>query len=191
MKRFVWFLAITISLISCRKFPSDLPEIRASQANAPAKTDTIPDKAALKIKLVKDSTNYDETMMIFNHTAKPAYSPDDDAAYFTGFGKVSLCSVSTDGRNLAIYTLPYSAGMSVGLDLHGRSDGAYHLMMSYKNKIPPGIQILIRDTYLKDSVDVNSSDYYFNIIEADTNTFGARRFKLIIKPRQVQAALPH
>jgi hypothetical protein len=148
---------------------------------AAAKPDTIPDKAALKIQVVKDGSNYDEAMFVFNHTSKLTYDANIDAAYFAGFGEVSLASISADGQGLAVYNLPYKSGMAIGLDVEAKADGPLYFKISYEKKIPENIQIWVKDTYLKDSVNVCNGNYNFNVTKADTNSFGTKRFKLIIK----------
>lgn len=154
--------------------PTPPPVVKAS-------VDTIPDNASFKIKLGKDSTNTDETLIIFNHSASLNYSKANDAPYFSGFGQVSLASISHDGIDIAIKSLPYTPGMSIGLDVKVKTDGAYFLKMSNEENIPSGVHILLKDAYLKDSVDVRSGNYNFNITKTDTSSFGRNRFKLVVK----------
>lgn len=185
MNRLLYFLVVVVTtLISCRKFPSDLPDMRIPPAVPPLKFDTIPDRAEFKIKLAKDSVHCDETLVFFNHKAVRTFSPDEDAQYLMGFGQVSLSTISDDGRDLAINAVPYSEGMSIGLDVRTKADGSYFLTMSYQNRIPAGIQIFLKDAYIKDSIDVRNANYHFSIRKIDTNTFGRSRFSLILKPRQ-------
>jgi hypothetical protein len=95
-------------LEACKKTEKILPDnIPVSPVSiVAASQDTIPDKACFKIKLIKDSMNYDETPMVFDHTVSTVYNSSWDAIYFTGFGKESLSSLSSDGRALAINRLP-------------------------------------------------------------------------------------
>lgn len=203
MRAFVLVSVIAFSFTSCKKDAEIAPKAapltstktisKTSTPVAPtsatttpvtsvkASTDTIPDKAAFKIKLGKDSINTDETMIVFNHTASLDYSNMTDAPYLSGFGQVSLANVSRDGVDIAIKSLPYTSGMSIALDVKGKTDGAYSLQMSYQKNIPSDVQILLKDNYLKDSVDVRSKNYNFNITKADTNSFGRKRFKLVVK----------
>jgi len=153
---------------------------------AQLKRDTLPDGAAFKIKLVKDNDNYDETMFIFHKTSTLAFDFNADAAYFPGYGAESLSSISSDGQDLAIYNLPYRHNLSIGLNVNVRSDGAYSFAISYQRKIPANIHVWVRDTYSKDSVDVCAKNYRFNVIKADTNSFGRKRFKLVIKNSDLQ-----
>jgi trimeric autotransporter adhesin len=174
---------VLFSLAACNKAEDILPKVsmKVTKNIILPKIDTIPDNAMLKIKLCKDSVNADETTFVFNHSASTRFCYDDDALYFTGFGLVSVASISTDGKDMAIYSLPYTPGMSIGLDARTKTDGAYLFKISYKSKMPSGMQVWLKDTYLKDSVDVCKGNYNFNIIKTDTNSFGKRRFKLILK----------
>ncbi|MDB5136817.1 MAG: hypothetical protein JWP37_3420, partial [Mucilaginibacter sp.] len=88
---------------------------------------------------------------------------------------------SGDGRDLAINTLTYTPGMAIGLDVHARTSGVCFLEVNYKKYILVNIQVWIRDKYLKDSANISNRNYRFNIIKADTNSLGNKRFKIILK----------
>jgi hypothetical protein len=133
--------------------------------------------------LKKDSINTDETAFLFNHLSGLNYSNKVDARYFSGFGQVSLSSVTKDNFNLAIYSLPYCSGMAIGLDVRAKTDGVYDLEMSYASKIPSTMHIWVVDNYLKDSIDVSSNVYKFKISKADTNSWGKKRFKLVLRDK--------
>ena len=186
MKTSTLLLLLPLSLFSlaaCQKEAKViLPDVPAgSVAIVAASQDTIPDKACFKIKLIKDSMNYDETAIVFDHTASTIYNSTWDAIYFTGFGKESLSSLSSDGRELAINRLPYSPGMSIYLDMHAKANGNLFLETSYENNIPANIHIWLTDTFLKDSVEIGVANYNFSVSKADTNSMGGKRFKLTLK----------
>ena len=206
MKAFVLVSVIAFSLTSCKKdaeiapkpvHTASTPSTPVTPASAPSttaatvapvsvtpvktSTDTIPDNAYFKIKLGVDSTNTDETLIMFDRSATLDYSGMNDARYFSGFGKVSLASISHDGVDISIKSLPYTPGMSIALDVKAKTDGAYFLKMSYEANMPSGVQVLLKDTYLKDSVDVRKGNYNFNIVKADTSSFGRNRFKIVVK----------
>jgi hypothetical protein len=184
-----FLLSLTLlSLAACKKEANISLKITptATTAVVSTKPDTIPDKAEFKLKLGKDSTNTDETAIVFDHRSSVNYSGNEDAPYFTGFGQVSLASISADNRDLAINTLPYTPGMSIRLDIHTKTDGVYFLKMSYENGIPANIQVWLKDNYLKDSVNARTDNYIFNVSKADTNSFGSKRFKLILKDSSTQ-----
>ena len=153
---------------------------------AAVKPDTIPDQAALKIKLVKDTDNYDETMFMFNHTSSLAFSNAEDARYFPGFGEESLASLSTEGQDLVINSLPYTSGMSVKLDANMKNGGAFVLKISYIRNIPSNIEILLEDAYLKNSVDLRAGNCNFTVDKAKPASFGNGRFKVVFKDKGQQ-----
>ena len=172
-----------VLLAACKKEETSSPKTLSvtSVADNAVKPDTIPDKASFKIKLIKDSFNSDETDFVFNHNSSLAYIPNEDGLYFPGIGQASLSSISSDDRNLAINGLPYRQGMIIGLNVNTASEGAFVLEMSYTTKIPSTIHVWLRDTYLKDSVDIFKGNYNFNVIKSDANSFGSNRFKLVLK----------
>jgi hypothetical protein len=182
------FSLALFSLTGCQKDAKALPDNISinSVAVIAASPDSIPDKAYFKIKLVKDSMNYDETAFVFDHTAGIAYDNKKDALYLAGFGQESLSSLSGDGRELAIYRLPYTRGMSIRLNINSKTDNKFYLETSYQNSIPVNIQIWLKDTFLKDSVNIRSVKYNFNVSIADTNSFGNKRFKIIVKEASQQ-----
>jgi hypothetical protein len=183
MKTSVLLLLSLFALAACKK------EAMVAPAPAPLKfadvaalkNDTIPDKAAFKIKLVKDENNYDETMFIFNKAASLDFDGNQDAVYFPGFGQESLSSISPDGKNLAIYKLPYRPNMSIDLNVNVANSGAFVLTLSYANKIPSNIHVWVRDNYLDNSFDVSAKDYSFKVIKSDANSYGSERFQLVMK----------
>jgi hypothetical protein len=183
MKKLALLSAVLFSLFACNKAEDVLPKVamKVTKNIILPKIDTVPDNAIIKIKLCKDSVNTDETALFFDHTAGTRFSYNDDAPYFSGFGQVSLASISTDGKDMAIYSLPYTPQMSVGLDIRTKTDGTYLLKISKESKVPSDIHVWLKDTYLKDSVDVCKGNYQFNVVKADTNSFGKRRFRIILK----------
>lgn len=183
MKKLTLLSAILFSLAACKKAEDVLPKVATGVTKnvLPPKIDTVPDHAMIKVKLCKDSVNTDETTLVFNHLASANFCSDNDALYFNGFGKVSLASISADGKDMAIYSLPYTPQMSVGLDVRTKTDGTYLLKVSDESKIPSNIQVWLKDSYLKDSVDVCKGNYSFSVAKADTNSFGKRRFSIILK----------
>lgn len=193
MKTAILLLLVMFSFAACKKSVEVTPlnsqvksKVDSISATKPdtvtvAPQDTIPDNAAFRLKLFKDNSNYDETLFMFKKAANLNYTSGMDAAYMVGFGQESLASISKDGKKLSIYSLPFTPGMAVALDVESKNDGAYSLQISYQNKMPSNIQVWVKDTYLKDSVNVCTGNYNFTVTKADTNSFGTKRFKLIIK----------
>lgn len=196
MKKLIILSLIICSLAACKKdekvLPKNPPPAASLNPVATAPDDTIAEKAAFIVQLVKDKDNYDATMFRFSNKASVDYVNNEDAAYFAGFGEESLASLSKDGRDLAINMLPYTPGMSVGLDVGSKKDGDYSFGISYESKIPPTLQIWIKDNYLKDSVNMCAGTYKFKVVKADPNSFGSKRFEVVLKRNtEVQTKHPN
>ena len=172
---------LLLAVSACKKFDGDA--IILPSNNKPVwkpAADTIPDHAFFSLKLILDSTDYDETALFFDHKAKMAYDFNNDAAYLPGFGMVSIASISSDGRDMAIYKLPYSSRTSVGLDINSKKEGLLNLGINKQKNIPADVRIWLKDCYTNDSVDLRTGVYGFMVTKHDTNSFGSRRFRLIL-----------
>lgn len=183
MRAAILFLLLAFCFAACRKEALDVVHQTAQKSVAPQDTitgrDTIPDKAGFKIKLYQDSSAYDDILFLFDHRSSRNYDPDDDAAYLPGMGDVSLASISGDGQDLAVYTLPYKYGMPVRLDFNTKTGGRFYIKLSYKNKIPSDIPIWLKDTYHKDSVNLCAAADTFEVSKTDARSFGNKRFVLV------------
>lgn len=181
MKKSILIVLLLIFLVACKKDGSVPPNsnLKATLSSTVG-VDTIPDGAVLKIKLCKDSIQTDETCICFDHKHKPTYIPTEDAKYLMGFGSVHLSSLSADKVSLAINGVPYQNNMSINLDSQANTDGIYSMQISHINNIPAYVQIFLKDNYLKDSIEIRTKIYKFNVRLADTSSYG-KRFKLIFK----------
>jgi hypothetical protein len=138
----------------------------------------------LKLKLVKDSLNYDDIILGFRSAAKADYDEGEDATDLGGNGALeSLSSVSQDGFNLSINYQPLiKKTPEIPLLVDAVSSGSYKLSLAELQNIPALYQIWLRDTYKNDSVDVRvTPDYAFTIDKGVAATFGSKRFKLVLK----------
>lgn len=198
MKTSLLLLAAVLILVSCKKEAAVTPAANpvktttnnnTTQGNTTSTTtttstsaaDTLANLSAIKLSLVTDSTNYDETMFLFRKTASLAFDPSMDGQYLPGYGQESLASIAPDGTNMAIYSLPYKPNMSVKLNVSTKSDGKYLLKMSYGRTLPSTLQVWIRDTYAKDSLNVRAGNYKFTVTKADTASYGSHRFQMVLK----------
>lgn len=179
------FLCLLISLQSCKKeVKQPLPASNTSlvlRIKSPPIADTIPDGGCLKIRLQQDSTPIDETLLTFNHTAQLPYLNSQDAIYFTGFGAGSLASLTCDNVACAIQLRPFIAGRHIALKIEAKKDGVYLLKLSYLKNVPPAFHCWLKDTYRKDSSDLRKWNYKFDVIKSDTNSYGSRRFSLVLR----------
>lgn len=146
-----------------------------------AQADTIPDGAMVKIKLQLDSVPIDETALTFERSASGNFSSSQDAVYFPGFGKGSLCSVTRDGVDCAIQVVPITPGKAIPLKITARLGGVYTLKTSYTKMLPRGKGLWLKDAYRKDSLNIRIWNYRFDIIKSDTNSYSAGRFSIVVR----------
>lgn len=174
-------------LAACKKEAAVTPgtpnNVSKVPSNVVIKTsiDTVPADAVMRLRLIKTDNDYDETMLVFNRSSSAAYDPNEDGIYLQGFGNESLSTISSDGKDLAIDNLPYAPGTPIDLNVETKGDGAFSLAISYRNKIPGNMCAWLKDNFTKDSVDMCKGPYSFNVTKADTNSFGSKRFQLILK----------
>jgi len=140
----------------------------------------------LHLQLTKDTANYTQTGIYFNATNTDAYKIGEDAIDLDGTAPVVyLSSYSTDGTRLAINELsPYTKGKRIKLYAKATSSGLYHISLyDIFNIDTTNYNVFLVDNNQKDSLDiVHYKSYAFNINNADTTTFGANRFVLVIEP---------
>ncbi len=137
----------------------------------------------LKLRLAKDSVNTDETVIRFNNNGSTSFNANLDAPYKGGYGSVSLSGISSDHIGLAIdvIPLPHAQPETVSLNVTANTDGVYTLALKDLVSVPRLYDLWLIDQYKKDSINLRQSiSYTFNIIKADTASFGANRFKLVI-----------
>ena len=144
----------------------------------------------LRLQLAKDSINTDDMVVRFVSSASPAYVPDEDAPYRAGFGMVSLCSISSNNVDLAINELPLPKVKPdvIGLSVGANADGLYTLNLTQIVSIPALYDIWLMDAYKQDSLDMrHNPTYAFNVLKSDTNSFGSKRFSLVIRQNTAYA----
>jgi hypothetical protein len=136
----------------------------------------------LRLKLTKDTVNRDESTIVFSTGVSTKYSLEKDAPYRQGMGLVSLSSMSSDKVNLAINTQPLpKSSESIALSVSATTDGTYSLRLDDIAGIPQLYDIWLKDAYRKDSVNMRQKPTYsFDVVRSDTNTFGSKRFSLVM-----------
>ena len=70
----------------------------------------------------------------------------------------------------------------IRLNVNASTDGVYKLNMLEIKGIPQIFDIWLKDAYKKDSLDMrHNNTYAFDVIKSDTNTYGSKRFSLVIR----------
>jgi hypothetical protein len=144
----------------------------------------------LRFRLAKDSVNTDETVVRFNAQGNVNYVAGLDAPYKGGYGSVSLSGRSKDNVDLAIdvIPLPHQQQEAVGLNIMGKVSGTYTISLSDVVSVPRLYDVWLIDKYINDSLDMRQyKTYAFDLKTSDTASFGANRFKLVIRQNQAYA----
>jgi hypothetical protein len=176
MKKIILIILVAIAFAACQKNGTNSPK-----PVTPTK-DTIPDGASLRMQLVKDSSKYYEILVHFNHTFHLVrnYNNDEDAIVPGGDPNLDLSAISSDGYLLSVDGVPYTPGLSIPLK-GSAANGPYFLRASHLVNMPSSIHIWCKDNYLKDSLDLRTGNYHFNVDNADTNSFGKNRFRIVLR----------
>jgi hypothetical protein len=142
----------------------------------------------LNLKLLKDSVNADGIIINFKSGASNGFAVNEDAIYRTGNGLSSLSSMSADNIALAVNTMPLpKQNQVIPLKVNVSTDGIYQINMAAIKSIPAIYEIWLMDAYKKDSLDMRANaTYNFNVYRADTNSFGAHRFTLLLRQNPAQ-----
>ena len=176
MKKIVLLSLVALALVSCKKGQTTNPQ------SVTTIKDTIPDKSAFNIAIVRDSVVYNESALKFAHTFHDAYVPSEDIN-FLGTPYVEFAFLSADGLLLNVDGVPYKPGMVVNTYVTANANGAYFIRAQKLYGIPKDMQIWIRDNLQKDSLELHTGNYHFSIDKTDTNTFGKRRFQIVVRPK--------
>lgn len=198
MKKLIGILLVTAAAFSsCAKFTGD-PGINpivtteaknSEQGHTPdsaAPTDSLINvKGSLTLQLGMDSVNTENIQLNFYPNSPTSYIPGVDAPVLQDFGKVSFAWISSDNVPLSTYTMPLTpAGAKIGLRVDAQADGIYSLNLESLKSVPLPYDLWLMDKYQKDSLELRyNHSYAFNIKKADTSSFGANRFKLVIRLR--------
>ncbi|AYL96300.1 T9SS type A sorting domain-containing protein [Mucilaginibacter celer] len=139
----------------------------------------------LRLKLSLDSINNDEVVMTFADTAHTAYNENEDAEDLGGNGALeSLSLLSADSVRLAINHLPFPKTQDEVIPVYATAinSGTYRFDMTEVRSIPALYDVWLKDAVTRDSVDIkNNRSYSFNIDKSSPETFGDKRFTLIIR----------
>ncbi|MDB5139765.1 MAG: hypothetical protein JWR12_1681 [Mucilaginibacter sp.] len=165
------------------KAPTSLPTGTSLYMGTPVAQAT---PQLIRLKLIIDSLNYDNTVLAFNSTASTKYNAAEDSHYLPGLGGAmeSLSSFSADSVPLAINSLPLpgKGQQVIRLNVTGMVNGRYTLERTALDAVPEIYEVWLMDRYKKDSLDIrNNTTYAFNINLSDTASFGRNRFQIIIR----------
>lgn len=139
----------------------------------------------LRLKLEKDSLNYDDILLTFKDGQQEDYRADEDVDDLTSTNAaVSLSALSkTEKKPLAVSALPVPEKISfISLNVGVTASGTYKLKLDdyadrFKNE-----PVFLKDNFTKDSVDLHlQPEYAFSVDKNMAATFGGNRFNVYFK----------
>jgi hypothetical protein len=136
----------------------------------------------IKVDLKKDGLS-DEYVLILRKGSDNGITDAD--AQKIGEGHLSISGLASNGHKLAIDERELdSAGSKIQLFVKGWTSGAY--MLSLKMSLNRNEQIILLDHYLNKRITVGVGDYYypFSIDTENSETYGNKRFSLLISTRE-------
>lgn len=142
---------------------------------------------SLRLSLSKGTNDGFEILAGFNSTSGNQYNEFEDDRYVAPLskGQQSVFVTSSDGVQVVAKwrALPNEDEQTlINLTVNAAETGTYTFTRTALNAIPDLYDIWLVDYYKKDSLDIkHNTSYVFDIDVKDTATYGANRFKLIIR----------
>lgn len=141
-------------------------------------SDDLPEAIYLELS---DQYNKEETAVVFK-TGDDAAFGADDAVYFAG-GTVSLSTLTSDERNVAINFMPEIKKVKeISLMINAAASGVFKL--KFTDLAAAGrFRVFLQDELLQNTVDVKTNpEYSFSIDKKNLLSYGSKRFKIIFLP---------
>lgn len=151
-----------------------------SAASSVLKKDTL---QGLHLKLVIDTTTYDECGIYFSKNCKDGYDSFDAIDLDAISPKALLSSYTSDNARVALNKMgDYLPGKRVKLYVSATADGIYKLNLSdIRNIDTTNYKVYLVDNSMRDSLDMTAyKSYAFNFYVADTAAYH-NRFVLAIE----------
>ncbi|ASU32455.1 hypothetical protein MuYL_0552 [Mucilaginibacter xinganensis] len=138
------------------------------------------------LNISKDTTSKSEILIGLNAGSGKKYNHIEDDKYFASQNLAqSMWITSADSINLVSKWMPMPKAKladTAFLTVKAATSGRYTIARSDLKPVPALYDIWLMDNYKKDSLDIkHNSTYAFDVNLADTNSFGAHRFQVIIR----------
>jgi len=137
----------------------------------------------LRIQIAADSVNTDDMYIGFSSGASAQFADDEDAPYKSGNGMVKIASYTSDNVKVAINRMPLPGQQQATIPLFATANayGVYKLNLKEIAAIPQIYEVWLMDHFKHDSLDMRHNATYLFNITTDTGSYGAHRFKLVIR----------
>lgn len=165
----------SVLLMSTEKRNDELPVMATKQiAEMP--------QSLVRIKMMPlASYGDDEAVIVFNEASSAAYSHQEDALHFDG--EVVNVSTLVGASKLAInFMPPMPQTVEIAMNVSAGTSGSY-LMQFNLTEYYQQHSIVLKDNFLNQNIPITPGlSYNFNIDRTNTQTFGAGRFVMLVKP---------
>ena len=140
----------------------------------------------IRLKVVIDSSNYDDAVIGFDASSTTNYDPNTDSGFLPGAGAVeSIAAISSDSIKTSAKWVPFpknAATRAIKLFVSAKASGVYTIRRTDFSAIPAIYKVWLMDNYKKDSLDIKqNSTYAFDIDLSDTASYGSNRFTVIVR----------
>ncbi|MEO3403163.1 T9SS type A sorting domain-containing protein [Mucilaginibacter sp. CAU 1740] len=191
------------TLVGVFSLPKDKPPIAMAAANmqnkfaaaVPTGNDAAPYQwpmPLMRLRLIKDSINFDAVVIVLVKDISAAYNADKDAEDLGSNGAPeSLSALSSDSVKITIHRRPIPGKLQETIPLYvdATTSGDYKLSLTELKDLPDLYQVWIKDNLTKDSVLAKTnSDYNFTIDKSNPASFGTNRFQLIVRQNNAEMA---
>ncbi len=135
----------------------------------------------LRIKLTQDSTNIDETLIVFGETYNDRFIETEDIGKLVN-ATVNISSVVGTEQYAAInFTSNNYAEKTIPLSVWGNANGNYQLDLTQVSGFDAAVSIYLRDKYLNTVTTINENKLINFSISDDSLSKGDFRFEVIFK----------
>ncbi|RFZ85933.1 hypothetical protein DYU05_10210 [Mucilaginibacter terrenus] len=138
------------------------------------------DPPIIRLQLAKNAFINDEIAVVLWNTAKDSLDMGD-AVHMNG-DYMNLTTITADNKYLSIDKRPFNGTKTViPLYINVAVDSIYTFKKTYLSNVMSNYKVTLYDSLLNNKVEITNIDYSFNVYRAKPETWGGKRFKLIIE----------
>ncbi len=135
-----------------------------------------------RVRLVKDSINSDETVIVFDNAKGNNFNTEEDALKYFGSG-VNIATKTPDSIYTAInFKAEALANDTIPLFVSAASNGTYSLEFTTMQTFITNFDVFLIDNFLNVSVDLKQNPSYVFQKTSDPLSVGDERFKIVFSP---------
>ncbi|MBD1366925.1 T9SS type A sorting domain-containing protein [Mucilaginibacter sp. ZT4R22] len=175
---FATFATQTLTITESMKSTGNSPNsVRLLSTSAPEKD---VDPPVMRLQFSKNNFINDEIGIVLQSTAKDSLDRSD--ATHMGGDYMNLTTITPDNKYLAIDKRPFTGNkIVIPLFINVAEDSIYTFKKTFTSSMMSNYKVTLYDSLLNNNVQITNLDYSFNVARSKPETFGGKRFKLIIE----------